>query len=77
MYEWHGYGGGMMWFLWIPILLLIIWIVVMVAGRNGASSFQRKSPEDILKERYARGEIDRTEFQQKLRDLVADPDPKE
>ena len=27
MFEWHGYGGGMMWIFWILIILAFVWFV--------------------------------------------------
>jgi putative membrane protein len=41
------------------------------AWGEGASSGRRQedAPLDILKQRYARGEIEREEFEQKRRDL--------
>lgn len=69
MYEWHGYGGGMMWIFWILIIVLLIWVFASAIRRSSDSSSERKSAMDILKERYARGEIDREEFEQKQKDL--------
>ena len=76
MYEhmsgWGGMGLGMigMSLFWI---LLIVAIVMLVKSMQGscASSGQRqeKTALDIFKERYARGEIEREEFEQKKRDL--------
>lgn len=73
-YDGYGFGGGM----GIGMLLfwgLIIFAVVMLArgfgGGAGASQprLRDKTPLDILGERYARGEIDRAEFEQKRSDL--------
>ncbi|MBT8434839.1 MAG: SHOCT domain-containing protein [Gammaproteobacteria bacterium] len=69
MYEWHGYGGGMMWIFWILIIVALIWFVAFATRRGGLSSGNEKSALEVLKERYARGEIDRDEFEQKQKDL--------
>ena len=69
MFEWHGYGGGGMWIFWILIIIVLVWFVAFTTRRNNDSSGNEKSALDILKERYARGEIDREEFEQKRKDL--------
>jgi putative membrane protein len=58
------------WILFIVIIALFIrWIVVSTI--TGARSLrQEESPMDILKKRYARGEISKEEFEEKKRDLV-------
>jgi len=71
MYEWHGYGGGMMWIFWILVLGLLVGLVVFAARGAGNRSGQEKSALQILQERYARGEIEREEFEQKKKDLQA------
>jgi putative membrane protein len=76
----NGYGGwfmGGMWLFWILLLIVLVLVVRSVAsgfrqregtrGAPGDSAFE--SPEDVLKKRYARGEISRDEFELKLRDL--------
>jgi putative membrane protein len=61
-----------MWIFWI---LLIIAVGVMVAAivRSGRDTDAGRSPErtalDVLDDRYARGEIDRTEDERMRRDL--------
>ena len=61
------FGGGFMWLIWI---LLIVAIVVMVKAWSGGSSGSRdESPMEILKKRYARGEIDEEEFEHRRREL--------
>ena len=69
MYEWHGFGGGMMWIFWILIIVALVWFVAFATRRGGLSSGSEKSAMEVLKERYARGEIDRDEFEQKQKDL--------
>ncbi len=68
-------GGAMAWGgLWMVLwwVLPILGIVALVKWLGGADGRrQSKSALDILKERYARGEIDQAEFEQKRRDLEA------
>lgn len=72
-YGWGGgWGFGMigmaLWWLLIilGIVLLVKWLVG--GGPGGARTAGDRALE-ILKERYARGEIDKNEFEEKKRDL--------
>jgi putative membrane protein len=58
--------------------LIIIGVVMLVRGlgqpsRSGASEIRplEKAPLDILRERYARGEIEKSEFEEKRNDLAS------
>lgn len=67
-----GFGWGFMWIFWILVIVAIIWMIKSFAGNSDKNNGQEKaskSAEEILKERYARGEIDREEFEQKRKDL--------
>lgn len=69
----NGYGGAMggMWLWWIvgfAILAVLVWAIARTAGTSGPERGD-DSPEAILKRRYARGEIDRNEYEHKLNDL--------
>lgn len=69
-----GHMGGWMWFAWIGAGLLVcvsVWALLraMQQGQVGPTSPERDSPEDELRRRYARGEIDAVEYKQKLEDL--------
>lgn len=58
--------GGMWlwWILGIAIVGALAWVVVRPLSRaNGESA------EELLKRRYARGEIDNEEFEKRLQDL--------
>ena len=81
-----GWGGGWGWSLFGVIHMLLWWFLIILgivvlakwlfggAGSSGSSSL-RGSTEDralsILRERYARGEIDKAEFEARKRDLAA------
>lgn len=81
MDNWGGMGSGG----WIITLLVLVGVVAVIVavvylirglGTGGASTgsappqtSSRESPQDLLKRRYAAGEIDRGEYEQKLRDL--------
>jgi putative membrane protein len=59
-HHWHGYPG--FWFPLIPLLFLSLWIAAFVfIGRRWRHGGWR-SGESVLAERYARGEIDETEY---------------
>ena len=71
-------GFGWMWFMpvfWIVFLGLIIWAIVALARRvsqpgSTDSSSRADSALDILKRRYARGEINKEEYEEKKKDLI-------
>ncbi len=52
----------------IAVIFLVRWILLSTGGRNH-ESLREESPLEILKKRYARGEIDKQEFEEKKRDL--------
>jgi putative membrane protein len=70
----HGMGIGMGWgwIIGLVVLVLIVLLIVRSIGPNTAekSPAEGESPLDVLKKRYARGEIDKEEFEEKKRDLM-------
>jgi len=73
MFDHNGamwFGGGLMWIFWILFIVILVFIVKAIAG-NGASTTGsgEDSPLEILKKRYARGEIDEEEFEHRRREL--------
>ena len=69
MMGWFG-GGLMMIVFWVLLVVFIVWIVREIGGRNSHSGGSSNAL-DILKERYAKGEIDKKEFEEKKKDLIS------
>lgn len=63
-------AGGFMWIFWIAFIVGIIFLVrwVVQQSRPGERKLEESSLE-LLNKRYARGEIDRNEYEQKKKDL--------
>jgi len=74
MWNWmHGYGAqlhGMQgWWMWLwPVLLLGFAVWVMSRGLHGPRRDQ-ESAEDVLRRRYAAGEIDDEEYRRRREHL--------
>jgi putative membrane protein len=72
MMDW-GYGGVWMMFFgaflfiifWAAVITLVIWAIRKYSGHTGAG----QNPMDIARTRYAKGEINREQFEQIKKDL--------
>lgn len=69
-YGWMGLGWIFMILFWALVIAGLVAIVRWLGARNnGGGNPRGKTPLEILQERYARGEIEREEYEQKRRDL--------
>jgi len=60
------------WLFWAAIILAAIWLLASrVAPGRGAAGAGEDSSMTILKERFARGEISREEFEQRRKTLLS------
>jgi len=64
---WMAFGGLWMVIFWGGLIALIVWGITRLSRRNGYAP--KREPMEVVKERYARGEISREEFEQLKRDL--------
>lgn len=62
------FGGGFMWVFGLIIVLIIIGLVKVVMG-SSAQNNTGSNAMGILKERYARGEIDKDEYEESKNEL--------
>ncbi|MFC2045289.1 SHOCT domain-containing protein [Chloroflexota bacterium] len=67
VFPWMWFGGVGMIVLWVAVITLIVWGIVRLA--RGSCPVTMHSSVDIAKERYARGEISKEEFEQIRKDL--------
>ena len=67
------YMGSMGWWmvLWwgVGILVLVLLVRLVAGSAGGFSRRDDETPEQILKRRYAKGEINSEEYQHRLADL--------
>jgi putative membrane protein len=69
-----GFGTIGMVLFWVVVILAIVGLAsVLARGRSGGGGTSERigaTALEILDERYARGEIDQTEYERKRRDLT-------
>ena len=78
---WPGMMSGFGWMWLMPIFFIVFWglvvwgIVALVRGtrqsaNSDSASGQAESALEILQKRYARGEINKAEYEEKKKDLT-------
>jgi putative membrane protein len=69
-WAWIGMGWLTMVLFWGAVIWTVVWVVRRTTGGPQAGPGERPSALEIVRERYARGEISRDEFEQLRGDLA-------
>lgn len=67
--DWFG-GGWFMMILWWGLIIVGIVLLVKWLGGKKSQTKRDDSALEILKNRYASGEISKAEFEEKKKDLI-------
>jgi len=69
-WDMHGFGlgGALMWLLLIVLVGVVIYFIIRQLN-TGKSETTGETPLEILKKRYAKGEISKEEYEQMKKDL--------
>ena len=65
---------GFMVVFWVAVAILVVWAVRSLGGRPGQGPMQvmpSRTPLEIARERYAKGEINDEEFERIRRNLIS------
>ena len=75
MHGWYDGGGYAFIFMavfWVAAIAAVVFLIRSLTGSSVShTEAPRESALDILKRRYASGEIDKAEYEEKSRDLKA------
>lgn len=58
-------GGPFIWLFWIILLVVLVYVLKYVLGPSRRKSSDSSEALEILKQRFARGEIDEAEFEKR------------
>ncbi len=65
-----GFGGIGMILFWIAIIAAVVVAIKLISGTTPHPAVHSPAPLDTLKRRYAAGEISKTEYDIRKRDLT-------
>lgn len=68
-FMFRGGGGFMMIFFWGLLIIAAFYLFKYINGHNERKTERELSPEEIARRRYAKGEIDKEEFERIKNDL--------
>ncbi|MDR8391438.1 SHOCT domain-containing protein [Aliifodinibius sp. S!AR15-10] len=69
MHDFNFFGGGWMMFVWWFIIIVLVIIAIRALINSNQNKQNNKTPMEILKRRYANGEIDEEEFHRRKQEL--------
>lgn len=70
MMNWgFGYGGMFMWLIFLIVVGVAVYFIIQASKAKNVAGPAQETPLDILKKRYAKGEINKEEFDRMKKDL--------
>jgi putative membrane protein len=69
MHYGFGYGGMFMWIIFLIVIGFLIYFIIKAQKTKSQAPTQNDTPLDILKRRYAKGEIAKEEYERMRKDL--------
>ncbi|MCP9293058.1 SHOCT domain-containing protein [Gracilimonas sediminicola] len=70
MHDFQFFGGGWMMFIWWFLLIALVIVLLRPLFKTNQQESESETPLEILKRRYANGEIDQEEFEKRKKDLM-------
>jgi len=71
MYHDNYWNMGMMWIVWLPVVVFcFIFLYRFFDHANKNKYLEKESPLDILKSRYANGELSTAEYEERKKTLA-------
>lgn len=82
----YGWGMGWMWIIWLLVIVGVVLVAILLLrggntrmrggdrDRRPGSAHHRTRAQEILDERYARGDLTEEEYQERLRVLGDETD---
>jgi len=69
MEQGHLLGGGLMWIFWIVVAIVVILFITSFSKSKSSAISKDDEALEILKNRYASGDIDEEEYEMKRKTL--------
>ncbi len=58
-WQWNFLGISILWIVWIPLLIFFIWLII----RDKTTVPLKETPMEVLKRKFANGEITAEEYE--------------
>jgi putative membrane protein len=70
MHHDNYWNMGIIWVIWVPLVLFCVFFLYRILDNSNKSKpSERESPLDILKRRYANGELPTAEYEERKKTL--------
>lgn len=71
MFHDMGFGWmGLGWLFWLIVIAVIVYLIIKITNQKQTENvYPKETPLEILKKRYAKGEISKEEFERIKKDI--------